>query len=686
MKVNYVNREISWLKFNARVLQEAADTSVPLLERIRFLGIYSNNLDEFFKVRYAKLVRAIEQGTVFSNIIENQTKEDLLIEIEAVVKTQQNRYDKLYQELMLALESESIYLIDDSHLLPQHLDFIESYFKEKLSHSIVVLNLNKKNNHQIQLQLQMMYLAVKMTKVDGPSNYALIEVPTQLFPRFVVLKSVNLKDYVIYLEDIIRYHLKTIFKTFEFDKIEAHAIRSTRDAELSLDKDVQESFLNQIAKSVEGRKEGETVRLVYDKDIAEDTLEVIKTLLNIDKFDHLAPGVKYHNKKDLMKFPNLNRRDLEYNKIKSFAPPGLQNVKSYFKVFKEKDYLLYAPYHDYSIFLKFLREAAIDPTVNKIFITIYRVSEESQVMSALMNAAKNGIEVTAVLELRARFDEANNVNWSKILQSAGVNVIFGVQELKVHSKVGMIERTENGKTQQYSFISTGNFHEGTANIYTDFTLFTAKEEINQEVAHLFDFFKANYKIKTYQYLMVSPLETRKKMYQYIDREIKNQKEGKPAQINFKVNSLADKGIIDKLYEASKSGVEVRLVVRGICSLVAQRKGLSENITAISVVDKFLEHPRMYWFKNAGDDLIYLSSGDLMTRNIDNRVELACPVLDSDLKKEISDIFDLTFKDNVKGRILTDSIADEPYQTNDQESNRSQELIYYYLNFKTANED
>ncbi|TDM00324.1 MAG: polyphosphate kinase 1 [Flavobacteriaceae bacterium] len=675
----YINREVSWLKFNARVLQEASDPSVPLLERIRFLGIYSNNQDEFFKVRYAKLLRALENNSSFPNIVASQSKEELLDQINSMIWTQQNTYDTLYEALIEALKLENIHLVNELSLLPEHKSYIQEYFKTKLSHSIVVLILNSLNNHKVSLQAEVMYLAVKMVNAKEEPSYALIEVPSDIFPRFLVLKSVQLNDYVIYLEDVIRYHLKDIFKMFDFVSIEAHALKISRDAELWIDDDLKESFVNKIAKSVESRKEGETVRMVYDKDMAKDTLEMLKGMLSIDNFDNLSPGGRYHSKKDLMKFPDFNRKDLLYTKIQPLLPQDLANVNSYFSAIAQKDHMIYAPFDDYSVLLKFLREAAIDPKVTKIKMTLYRLASDSQVISALVNAAKNGKKVTAILELRARFDEANNVKWSKVLQEAGAEVIFGVPQLKVHSKVGLIERLEKGQKKYYGIFSTGNFHGGTAKIYTDFTLFTSHSGLCTELVSLFEFFRANYKIKSYQHLMVSPMETREKLYKLIDQEIQHRRKGKPAQISIKVNSLSDKGMIDKLYQASEHGVEVRLVIRGICCLIPQKE-FSQNIKAISVVDKFLEHPRMYWFKNGGEDLVYLSSADLMERNIDNRVEVAFPVLDKKLQKQVQDIFDLSFKDNVKGRIHNEELFSETYQRDQNQPIRSQELIYYYLKF------
>ena len=673
----YINREISWLKFNSRVLQEAMDKKNPLLERLRFLGIYSNNLDEFYKVRYAYIARMVQFNRKYNNIVESQEDVNLLEEINMTVAHQQEKYDKLYEQIIKELAKEKTLLVDDKTLPESLKPFVQDFFENKLSHNLTILYW-KEGDKTINLRDNVFYLIVTMTKKNGNQQYALIEVPSDRFSRFLVLPDINDKHYVIFLEDIIRYHLKDIFQFFKFETIEGKSIKLTKDADLSIDNDVQVSYVDSIAVALKERLKGLPVRLVYDKTIDPKTLRFLKKMFDLDEYDSLAPGGKYHNKKDFMKFPTLGRQDLEYKKIEPIIPKILKGEKNYFKAFAKEDTLLYAPYYDYSVFLKFLRGAAIDPKVKKIKITIYRVASDSQVLSAILNAARNGKEVTAVLELRARFDEAHNIKWSKQLQDEGVKVIFGVPGLKVHSKIGIVDREpQRGAATKYAFISTGNFHEGTARLYTDFTLFTANEAIVKQVDQVFDFFNANYLVKHYKDIAVSPWGIRRKIIQGIEREINNKKNGLPAQINIKVNSICDKEIIDYLYEASKMGVEVRMVVRGICSIIPQVPGLSDHIKIISVVDKFLEHPRVYWFKNGGDDLIYISSADIMARNLDHRVEVACPIISAKNKQEIMKIFELGFNDNVKGRLIKEGF-EEPYQKNRKKKNRSQETIYQYI--------
>ncbi len=684
----YINREITWLKFNARVLQEARDPSVPLLERLRFLGIYSNNLDEFYRVRYATVLRALQlDSSAYHNIVENQPLEQLLKEIQDVIAIQQTTYDQTYNSIVSELEKENIYLLNENQLNESQAEFVKNYYNKKLSHAIPVY-LWQVSDENPELKDGAVYLAIKITNsntVYSPiqdsekNSYALIEVPNH-FSRFLVLPEKNGKKYVMLLEDVIRYNLTDIFSFLNYKAIEAHSIKITKDAELDLDEDIQESFMEQIEKSVEGRKSGEPVRLVYDRNMSLDMLNYLKSILHIHKYDDLSPGGKYHNKKDFINFPNMGRTDLIYKPIQPLVPNSLNNNKSYIQSVEEKDRLLYTPYQDYGMFLKFLREAAIDPRVQSIQITIYRVADDSQVMSALINAAKNGKQVTAVLELKARFDETNNVEWSKKLQDEGVHVIFGVPGLKVHSKLVLVTYKQDDVIKKIGVVSTGNFNEKTARIYTDYVYLTTDKTINQELDDLFKFFKANYKVKKYHQIIVSPTEMRKKIYKLIRKEVKNKKAGLPAQINLKLNSISDKGIIDELYKASNAGVEIRMVVRGICCLIPGIKGMSENIKAISVVDKFLEHPRVYWFKNAGDDVIYISSADMMTRNIDSRVEVAVPIKTAEHKQEIKDTFELSFTDNVKGRVQNATL-DEIYVKNDWPENRSQLSIYEYYKKK-----
>lgn len=676
-KLIYVNREISWLRFNACVLQEAADPHVHLIERLRFLGIFSNNLDEFYKVRYATIRRAASlKNKNDNNIIKGQTAEELLTEIKTVVSEQMEQYENLYHAILKELEKENIFILNERQLSDIQKSFICNFFEENLSHTIVIYTLNDLNRFP-ELKDGAFYFAVEMWRAQKKPRHALLEVPMETFSRFVLLPSTDEKQYVIFLEDIIRYHLKKIFSIFHFDSIEAYAIKITRDAELSIDNDLSKGFLEKVSRSLEKRKRGTPVRLVYDRNIPYDTLNYLKEKMELDQYDNMSPAGKYHNRRDFMKFPNLGRTDLEYKKFSSFNPPELDRVKSYFSSIEAKDRLLYTPYHNFSNLIKFLREAAIDPRVKTIKITIYRTADDSQVMNALINAARNGKEVVAVVELRARFDEAQNIYWAKKLQNHGVRIISGVQGLKVHSKICLIERFTKGQLKRYAVVGTGNFNEQTANVYTDFILFTADKRITNELARIFDFFDANYKNFRYTHLLVAPNQMRSKINVLIDQEIENFKKDLPAYINLKINSLCDRDLIDKLYEAGQAGVKVRIQARSICSLIPKIPDWSENISAITLVDKFLEHARLYWFANAGKDIVYLSSADWMTRNLDFRVETACPIYDPDLKKMATDIFEIYFQDNVKSRPWPETDKKIPAEK-DIQPLRSQFKIRDYL--------
>ncbi|XOD69243.1 MAG: polyphosphate kinase 1 [Flavobacteriales bacterium AspAUS03] len=673
----YINKEISWLRFNACVLQEAAEPQVPLIERLRFLGIFSNNLDEFYKVRYAAIRRAaLLKNKNHNNIIQDQTAEELLTEIKTAVNDQMEEYENLYHIILNELERKNIFILNEHQLSTPQKSFICEFFQEKLSHTIITYILNDLNQFP-ELKDGTFYFIVEMWRAQKRLRYALLEVLIGTFSRFVLLPSANEKQYVIFLEDIIRYHLKEIFSIFRFNSIEAYAIKITRDAELSLDNDLSKGFLEKVARSVEKRKRGTPVRLVYDKNMLYDTLNYLKEKMELDRYDNMSSAGKYHNRRDFMEFPNLGRTDLEYEKLYPSTPPGVDQVKSYFTSIDAKDQLLYTPYHNFSTLIKFLREAAIDPRVKTIKMTIYRVADDSRLMKALINAARNGKEVVALIELRARFDEAQNIYWAKKLQSYDVRIISGVPGLKVHAKLCQIERFSKGQLKRYAVIGTGNFNEQTAKVYTDFVLFTADKRITDEVVTIFDFFDANYKNFHYTHLMTAPNQMRAKINSLIDQEIENVQKGLPAYINLKVNNLCDKELIDRLYQAGQSGVKIRIQARSICSLIPQIPNWSENIWAITLVDKFLEHARLYWFAHGGQDLVYISSADWMPRNLDFRVEAACPIYDLDLKKMITDIFEIYFQDNIKTR-LWPNIDKKTSAKSDVLPLRAQTEIRHYL--------
>lgn len=690
-KNQYINREISWLHFNARVLQEAADPSVPLIERLRFLGIFSNNLDEFFKVRYATVKRIALSGKTGKRVLGGAKAKDLMEEITQIVIDQQTESLKILSDIEKELERKNIFIINEDEVSESQSEFIKNYFYEKVSPSLVTILLNDLDEIP-NLKDSAGYLAVKLimkNQVDGTKDspkvvrYALVEIPKTI-DRFVVLPNQGDRQYIIILDDLIRYCMNSIFNIFEYESLSAHMIKITRDAELDIDSDLSMSFIEKISSSVKNRKISEPVRFVYDKEIEADTLKFLKDKMRVDDTDSVIPGGRYHNRRDYMSFPSLGRNDLMYTKFPPLPVHGLSHQGSLFAAISKKDYLQYAPYHTFSNVVRFLREAAIDPQVKSIKITVYRLAETSQVASALANAAKNGKDVTVQIELQARFDEQANIEYAEQLQSEGVKMIFGVQGLKVHSKICVIERLEEkGKLRRYGFISTGNFNESTAKIYTDYTLFTANQEILKELNKVFDFFETNYKIKKYKHLIVSPHYTRSAFIKLIDKEIANVKAGKPGFIKIKMNSFTSYDMVDKLYEASRNGVEVQLIVRGICCLIPGVEGMSENIEAISIVDRFLEHPRLFIFGNAGDPKMYISSADWMTRNLDFRVEVGCPIYDADIKKELMETFDICWKDNVKARVFSEK-QDNAYRKSNGKKVRSQFATYdYYVKKKEA---
>ena len=677
-KNSYVNRELSWLQFNARVLQEAADETVPLIERLRFLGIFSNNLDEFFKVRYATIKRVDQAGKGGKSALGGIRAAELLELITEIVIKQQSESLKILQKIKNNLEKENIYIINENEILESQKDFIKNYFHQKVSPALVTIILND----QIQLPVlkdSAAYLAVKMILDEDQRQFALIEIPKTI-DRFVVLPKEGDKSYIIMVDDLMRYCFDDIFNIFRYKSITAHMIKITRDGELDFDSDVSKSFIDKISESVKHRQIGEPVRFVYDKSIDKEMLQYLKGKMGIDSADSIIPGGRYHNRRDYMKFPSLGREDLLYNKIKSLPVNGLSFSGSIFKAIAEKDYLQYAPYHTFAYVVKFLREAALDPKVRTIKITIYRLAEISHVASSLINAAKNGKKVTVSIELQARFDEQANIDYAEQMEVEGVHLIFGVQGLKVHSKICVIDRQEGKKIKRYGFISTGNFNESTAKIYTDYTLFTANQKILKDINKVFDFFETNYKIFRYKHIITSPHYTETALNKLIDKEIDNVREGKSAYIKLKMNSISSYRMVDKLYEASRAGVKIQMIVRGICCLIPGVKGMSENIEAISIVDKFLEHTRLFVFCNDNNPKVFIASADWMTRNIENRVEVTCPIYDEDIKKELIDTFEICWNDNVKARSLS---IDKPnaYRRNGSKNKiRSQFATYdYYLN-------
>jgi polyphosphate kinase len=674
----YINRELSWLQFNERVLQEAADETVPLIERLRFLGIFSNNLDEFFKVRYATVKRIDEAGKGGKSELGGVKASELLEVITNIVIKQQSYSLEILSNIQNTLEKENIFIINETQIDKSQHRFIKDYYIQNVSPALVTVILNDLLELPL-LKDSAAYLAVKMVLDSGEKQFALIEIPKAI-DRFVVLPKKGDDNYIIILDDLLRYCLNDIFNIFNYKSISANMIKITRDGELDFDSDLSKSFIEKISDSVKDRQIGEPVRFVYDKTIDEETLEYLMSKMGIDSKDSVIPGGRYHNRRDYMDFPSLGRTDLLYDKIQPLQIKGLSLQNSIFSTISNKDYLLHTPYQTFSYVVKFLREAALDPKVKTIKITIYRLAQISHVASSLINAAKNGKKVTVVIELRARFDEQANIDYAEQMQTEGVNLLFGVAGLKVHSKMCVIEREEDQKLKRYGFISTGNFNESTAKIYTDFTLFTSNSKLLKDVNKVFNFFQTNYLIYRYKHIITSPHYTKSKLFALIDKEIENVKQGKPAFIKLKLNSISSYKMVDKLYEASRAGVKIQMIVRGICCLVPGVKGMSENIEVISIIDKFLEHTRLYVFCNNNDNKIYISSADWMTRNIENRVEVSCPIYQDDIKEELLNIFDICWNDNVKARVI-DETQSNKYRRNDNPKVRAQFALYDYFKEK-----
>lgn len=685
----FVNREISWLDFNARVLQEAKDENVPLIDRLRFIGIFSNNLDEFYKVRYATVKRIARVEEAKNKVFGDRPAEVLLQEITQKTIDLQKESLEILNSLHAALEKENIFFVNETEVNEEQQVFINTHFSQEIGPSLVTLMLNDIQSIS-RIKDSNAYLAVRLELVTeshpylDPIQYALIEIPSSL-NRFVVLPSVKGKTQVMMLDDLIRTELSTIFDVFQCNKMEAHMVKFSRDAELDIDDDFSKSYVEKVAESVKDRSHGEAVRFVYDKEIAEDTLSLLLNRLEIDNRDSVINGGRYHNRRDYMNFPDLGRTDLRYQPLEPLPIVDFDLNRSMFSQIAVKDRLMATPYHSFAYLVKFLREAAIDPKVKSLSITIYRLSKLSNVASSLVQAARNGKRVTVQIELQARFDEAANIRYAEEMKKEGIRLIFGVPGLKVHSKICIVHRLEGDKLKRYGIVSTGNFNESTAKLYTDYTLFTAYQPILKEVDKVFQFLDASYRINKYKHLVISPHKTASYFTSLIKSEIKNVESGKNGMIRLKMNSLTNYSMVESLYNASRSGVKIQLIIRGVCCLIPGVKGMSENIEVISVVDKFLEHTRLMIFENDGNPHVFISSADWMTRNIENRVEVSCPIYDAEIKSDLINNFSMTWNDNAKARILN-GITPNMYKSSSDKRQRSQIEIYNHYKNKLSLED
>lgn len=675
-------RDISWLAFNSRVLQEAADEAVPIKERIRFLGIFSNNLDEFFRVRVATLKKMIELGSKAKMHLE-EDPESILQEIQDKVFLQQTEFEKIWTDILRELKKQNIHIVSEKKLNVAQQKFVLEYFNEEVRSHIVPLMIESIHGFPV-LNDKSIYLACKLSKKDNsiPQKFALVSIPSRQLPRFLILPSKGTDEQnIILLEDVIRYCLPNIFSFFGYDEFSAHTIKVTRDAEIDIDNDVSTSLIQKIEKGLKNRKKGKPVRFVYDKDIDPDLLAYLIKRMGLSQKDNLVPGARIHNFKDFINFPDSVFSQKGQRK-KPFTHPQLRFASSVTNVILEKDVMLHFPYHSFNSVIDLLREAAIDPDVVNIKITCYRLASRSKIINALTNAVRNGKHVTVVLEIRARFDEEANLEWKKDLEEAGVKVLLGVPEFKVHAKLCLIKKRVNNVTTHYGFVSTGNLNEKTALAYGDHCLLTSDRSIMADVNRIFTYLELPktrlHYLKACKTLIVSPITMRRQILQLLNREIKNAKHKKPAAITLKLNSLSDESLIEKLHEAAKEGVEIKMIIRGICCMYTENKKFKYPIQAISIVDEYLEHARVMIFHNGGKEKVFISSADWMVRNIDHRIEAACPILETTIQQELKDLMQIQLQDNIKARILDNDLSNQYVNPRNKSKVRSQVETYNYL--------
>ncbi|GKW37775.1 polyphosphate kinase 1 [Pectobacterium carotovorum] len=673
----YIEKELSWLSFNERVLQEAADKSNPLIERMRFLGIYSSNLDEFYKVRFADLKRRIlineEQGL-------DGNLRHLLGKIQARVLKTDQIFDSLYNELLLEMARNQIFLVNERQVSPNQQEWLRDYFRQYLRPHITPILIFDETDLVEFLKDNYTYLAVEIIRGDEIS-YALLEIPSDKIPRFVNLpaEAPRRRKTMILIDNILRYCLDDIFKGFfDYDALNAYSMKMTRDAEYDLVTEMESSLLELMSSSLKQRLTAEPVRFVYQRDMPDAMVAMLLDKLGISSYDSVIPGGRYHNFKDFISFPNVGRANLVNKPLPRLRHTGFNHFRNGFDAIRERDVLLYYPYHTFEHVLELLRQASFDPNVLSIKINIYRVAKDSRIITSMIHAAHNGKKVTVVVELQARFDEEANIHWAKRLTEAGVHVIFSVPGLKIHAKLFLISRREGENIVRYAHIGTGNFNEKTARLYTDYSLLTADERITNEVRRVFNFIENPYRPVSFEHLLVSPQNSRDKLYQLIDTEIENALANRDAGITLKVNNLVDKGLAEKLYQASSAGVKINLLVRGMCSLIPNLPGISENIQVISILDRYLEHDRVYVFNNGGDKKVYLSSADWMTRNIDYRIEVAVEILDPILKNRVLETLDILFSDTVKARVIDKESSNRYVSRGNKRKVRAQNAIYDYI--------
>ena len=671
MKKAYVERDVSWMYFNHRILQEAEKEFVPLLERLSFLGIYSNNLDEFFRVRVASLNRMLEHK------LDKETEQQIKKSLKTINKLNES-YSKEYTEavdrVFEELESHKIRLVTEANLNDEQKNYLSQFFYDKLNGSVNPIWLSEIEDLTV-LEDNRIYLIVeKCERKDNKKKYAIVKVPDRIYGRWVKIPSSDGFDNIMYLDDVIRYCLPLVFLGFKESTYRAYSFKFTKDAEMEMDNDADFGTMEKIALGVNSRKKGEAVRVIYDHEMPREMQKKLRERLNTKELDASLAGGRYQNHKDLMSFPDCGHKDLKYEKWTPIMKPEFVSNESILDQIRQKDRFIHVPYHSFNGYIRVLREAAIKPEVKAIKTTLYRLAKDSKVVKALITAARNGKKVTAVVELLARFDEESNIKWSKRMQEEGVNVIFGVEGLKIHSKLLYIE----SKKGNIACIGTGNFHEGNAKIYTDYLMMTARPKIVNEVAKVFDFIDRPFSPFRFSELLVSPNSMKNRILRMLDTEIRNAGEGKEAWVKIKINHITDTDMVTKLYQASQAGVKIDIVIRGNCSLVPGLKGVSENIRCVGIIDRYLEHSRILIFANGGKPRFFIGSADWMPRNLLNRIEVLTPVYDEEMQTDLMRTISYGMRDSTNGRLIDgkgtdDFVNGEPF--------RSQEELYKELKSK-----
>jgi polyphosphate kinase len=687
VKKQFIQRDISWLSFNARVLQEANDPTVPLKERIRFLGIFSNNSDEFFRVRVATLKRMVEfaEKRKRANMHMEEKPQAILDQIQMIVLQQQNEFNRIWNGILKELKKEKIFLVDENHLTKDQQLFVKNFFDEQVRGNVIPLMIESLPQLPY-LRDKSIFLGVVMRKKNSAyqQKYALIEVPAKAIGRFIILPSKAGEKHIMLLEDVIRFNLPHIFSYFEYDHFDAHIFKVTKDAEIDIDNDLSTTFVEKIEKGLKNRRKGKPVRFVYDKEMDAGLLEYLIRRLNLNRKSNIIPGGRIHNFRHFMDFPDVFSDKSIRNT--SFVHPALASASRVTDIINKHDVMLHFPYHSFNAIIDLLREAAMDPDVNSIKITAYRLATNSKVINALINAARNGKEVVVMLELKARFDEEANIEWKRILEEEGVKVLLGVPKLKIHAKLCIIKKRVNNKTIQYGFVSTGNLNEKTAKVYGDHCLLTSNRNVMADINRIFRYLEhwktGIAQLQQCKTLLVCPTNMRKQLDILIKKEIKNAIAKKPASIILKMNSLSDIHFITKLYEAATAGVEIKLIVRGIFCAMMDNKKFKKIPQSICIVDEYLEHARVLIFHNGGNEKIFISSADWMVRNLDHRVEAALPILDKKIGEELKDIIHIQLRDNVKARVLDNELLNNYVPLLRNKKIRSQIETYQYLHQKT----